>query len=284
VRNKLILSIFFVGLAIFSPLTNAWNAVGHMVIAKIAYDQLTPEVRNKVDALVVNLATEYPEIKNFTQMAPWPDQLRAQKIDSYTHWHYIDNAFSTDGTALKNLSDTDNVLWAIDKIKPVLQNEQANPYERARFLAFLVHIVGDIHQPLHTVSRISLAHPDGDQGGNLFVVNMNLPAHKKTPSNLHRVWDEGLGFFVGGDSMENIAALAEKITATYPKNYFGNQISDINLKDWTDEGMNSASSFVYNTLEGQVLSAAYIADGQAIAEQKAALAGYRLAELLNKLF
>src|SRR5688572_28964202 len=91
---------------LLSSNTFAWNAVGHMLVAKIAYDRLQPNVRIKVDAMVNDLAKEYPYITNFTQLGPWPDMLKSQHIDSFTHWHYIDVAFSNDGTQPgKNLID-----------------------------------------------------------------------------------------------------------------------------------------------------------------------------------
>src|SRR3989344_5767009 len=121
----------------FSCNCYAWNELGHMVIANIAYQQLQPVTREKVDIMTTNLSKEYPAISNFMQMAPWADTLHSQKIETYTHWHYIDIPFSTDGTPIKNIIDTDNVLWAISQIIPVVQNQQANIYERARFLAFL---------------------------------------------------------------------------------------------------------------------------------------------------
>ena len=103
-------------------------------------------------------------------MGPWPDTLRGQKIELYTRWHYTNLAFSADGTPLKNTVDTDNAVWAINHLLPIIGNTKANRFERARSLAFLVHIVGDLHQPLHSITRISAAHPEGDHGGNLYFI------------------------------------------------------------------------------------------------------------------
>ena len=192
---KLLLqSLSFILIPIFlfwTPLlAYAWNPLGHMVVANIAYQNLEPQVQKKVDRLVTHFSVEYPNMASFLQMAYWPDTLHAQKIETFTHWHYIDVAFSNDGSELKNLVDTDNIVWAINNIKPVIKYKYTNAFERARFLAFLIHIVGDIHQPLHTVSYISAAYPNGDQGGNLYFIR-----YQNERIKLHRFWDSGLGVF-----------------------------------------------------------------------------------------
>ena len=280
-KSLFALSVSFL-LGIFFPLTcHAWNAVGHILVARIAYDQLKPDVRTKVDKIVQDLAYEYPKIINFTQIASWPDELRAQKIESFTHWHYINNAFSDDNTPVKNINDTDNVVWAIGEIEPVVKNNKANSFERARFIAFLVHLVGDIHQPLHTVSRITAAHPEGDKGGNLFVIK--LLANRAQTTNLHAIWDNGLGLFDGELNAENMNRLEDEITTLYSPQFFGEEINDLNPQDWAVEGMKLSTTFVYNTSENQYPNTEYISTGQQIVKQKIALAGYRLAALLNQL-
>lgn len=261
--------------------SSAWNSVGHMVVAKIAYDRLTPTVRTKVDNIVASLSKEYPNITRFEQIGFWPDTLRYQKIELFSHWHYIDYAFSDDGTPVKNLIDTDNIVWAINKIEPVVKNERANPYERARFLAFLVHLVGDIHQPLHTVSRISAAFPDGDRGGNLFPIKYKMGNVRI--KNLHQLWDGGVGTFETSPDPSAISELATNITTHYPATFFGQRTKDLNPENWAKEGYTIAKTVIYKTTENETPLAGYITTNQHTAEQCAALAGYRLAELMNQL-
>src|SRR5665811_1184861 len=80
-----------------SPISYAWNALGHMVIAEIAYQHVKPETKKKIDNLMNYFQQEYPSVKSFQQLAVWPDSLRSQKIEMFTHWHYIDVPFSTNG-------------------------------------------------------------------------------------------------------------------------------------------------------------------------------------------
>ena len=269
---------YFFSLFVFPITSEAWNALGHMVIANIAYQKLNETPHNKIEMLNRYFQDEYPEMISFLQMSYWPDTLHAQKIETFTHWHYIDIPFSEDGTPLKNITDTDNAAWAVNTMEPILQNKYTNPYEAARFLAFFTHIVGDMHQPLHNVSRLSNAYPDGDRGGNLFFIRFN-----NARINLHQLWDRGLGEFDSEINNENIAMLSKKITERYPENYFGDRVNDLDPQNWAKEGMENARKYVYVTPENQIPNPDYIEAGRQITEQEVALAGYRLAKLLNQM-
>lgn len=268
-----------VALVLLPSLTFAWNATGHMVIANIAYEQLDPIVKQKIDDLVDKMHQQYADIYNFVDMATWADNLRSQRIDVYAHWHYADYAFSSDGTPIKNLLDTDNAVYVMKSIQLVVKNEKANPYERARFLAFFEHVVGDLHQPLHTVSNISSQNPDGDKGGNAYYVRYN-----GQKANLHYLWDSGLGVFSRDPTPQNIKEISDDITQRYPEAFFGKRADDLSIDTMTKEGMDNAKQYVYSVPMNDTISEQYVSTGQQIAEQQAAIAGYRLAKLLELLF
>ena len=278
-----VLAKLFISLVIITVSCHgyAWNALAHMVIADIAYEQLKPDVRKKVDIMVADLSQEYPDINQFSHIAPWPDKLRSQRIELYTHWHYINLAFSDDGTALKDMSDTDNAVWAINALLPIISNPKANPHERARSLAFLVHIVGDLHQPLHAITRISAAHPDGDHGGNLYYIK--YPAVKPQKISMHKLWDQGTDLFTMPVSDSNAASLSAFIVNLFPYEYFGELVNDLASDHWANEGLAISSSFVYSTPPNVVPDTSYLQTAKQVAEQRAALAGYRLANILNKI-
>jgi len=263
----------------FLPITSfAWNAQGHMVVTQIAYEQLNATAKQKVDDLVYYFAKEYPSTPTLLHMSVWPDAIRSQKIDIFARWHYIDVPFSDDRTALGHTISTDNASWALNNVKNVVKNERANAYERARFLAFTIHIVGDLHQPLHTVTRVTAARPEGDRGGNSFTLEIN-----RYRTNLHRVWDGGVGALAKGTDMSEVRETATDIMARYPQSQFGDKTSDLTTKTWEKEGMKNATTYVYNTKEGEPASNSYITNGKRIAEAELALAGYRLGNLLNSL-
>ena len=266
-------------LTTFSYSTYAWNALGHMVVADIAYLNLSPAAQKKVDSLVGVLNQEYPEMKLFLNIAYWPDYIRSQRIESFTHWHYIDNPLRVDSTRAKaGMIDTDNAVWAVNTMKMVVKNDHANPYDRARFLSFMTHIVADLHQPLHTVSLVSVIHPDGDRGGNAYRVK-----YRNTNTSVHKLWDSGLGAFDGSANADNAMAISIAIRAAYPKSMFGDKVDDLNPTDWATEGMENAKKYAYNTPEYQEVTNDYMVAGRKVAEQEAALAGYRLAAMLNQL-
>jgi len=273
-------SIFIILWTILLP-CYAWNALGHEIVAAIAYQNLKPNVKKKVNEMATVLSQEYPSITSFVQMAPWPDSLRSQKIEIYTHWHYIDHYFSTDGTPITTAPDTDNVVFALNQMEPILSNTHANPYDQARILAFFVHCVGDIHQPLHTTSRVSATYPKGDLGGNLYYVYYPT---QNTTTSLHTLWDNGFNFLSGEVTDENASSIAHTITALYPESYFGNKANDLYPEDWANEGTNLAIKITYQTPEYEVPSTDYQGLGTQTVEQQLALAGYRLAHLLNTLY
>lgn len=259
----------------------AWWDVGHKLVAKIAYSKLKPEVKTQVDKLVAVLAKDYPSMADFSDMAAWPDELREQQIEAYTHWHYIDTMISLDGTPITTAPDTDNADWAITQIEPVVKNANANPSERARFLAFLVHIVGDLHQPLHNVSLVSKNHPEGDEGGNLYTILDPNDASKTM--GLHTLWDGNNGEFAN-EKHPDIAKIYTTIISQYPESYFGTKVHDLSPDHWTQEGIKLSKDTVYTTKENETPDAQYLSSMNKIAYQQIALAGYRLANLLNTLF
>ena len=277
--------LFFFALTFLATLlpinSYSWNAMGHMVIANIAYQNIKPEVRDKVDQLVGNLNKEYPEMSTFLHLAYWPDAIRSQRIETFTHWHYIDLPYSIDGTKTRDdVIDTDNAVWAVQRIQVIVKNQRANPYDRARFLSFLTHIVGDLHQPLHTVTLFSAAHPNGDKGGNQYSIQMNGKR-----MNTHSLWDSGVGVFAGknGRAVDHAKELAVTLMQLYPANMFGERVADLDPQHWAQEGLENAKKYVYSTPENQTPSTHYMTTGKQVAEQQVVLAGYRLANLLNAL-
>ncbi len=130
---------------------------------------------------------------------------------------------------------------------------------------------------MHTVSNITRQNPDGDRGGNSYTI-----IYKNSKSNLHKLWDSGVGIFEGSNSLDHVDDLAQKIMNKYPQSYFGSKAKDLNSDDWAKEGVENAKNYVYTTPQDKTPTDNYLTTGQEIAEQQAALAGYRLANVLNQ--
>ncbi len=103
--------------------------------------------------------------------------------------------------------------------------------------------------------------------------------------NTHSLWDSGVGSFESKNdrATDHAKELAVTIMQTYPASSFGAQVDDLDAEHWAHEGFENAKKYVYSTPENQAPSAAYLTTGRQVAEKQAALAGYRLANLLNTL-
>lgn len=280
-RLSMSLKHIIIILFLFSSPLFAWNSVGHRVIAQIAYDQLTPIAKEKVDALTAVLFhSKYPEAR-FLKAATWPDSIRKQ-MPQYTSWHYIDLPFVKDN-AHSFSPHTENVVTEIANAETIVANSANTDARRAQYLSFLIHFVGDIHQPLHCVTLYSAQFPKGDKGGNRYLI------HTAIASNLHAYWDEGLGLFysVPGNyqfrynQVENIAT---QWMAQYPAADFGAQLQDLSAATWAQESYKIATTFVYQAQLNATPSQSYVQQGQIIVRKQVVLAGDRLAAVLNKLF
>ena len=259
----------------------AWSDAGHGAIANIAYRHLTPEVRAKVDKLL-KTGVE-PRYHGLAMMSFWADEVRGSDDRP---WHYINIHFRTDGKPVTNEPLDQNVVWAVNRFKARLADESLSAEQRAEAFRYLVHFVGDAHQPLHNVARDTDAHPAGDRGGNEFAVvpGNGLPDWN---TNLHRVWDSGCGAFAlpmraGEDGfVERAQELADAIARLHSRSDLAGEVRNLDPEAWIQTGAAIAITSAYVTDEGGTPTTLYLRNGQRICMRRAALAAYRLAEILN---
>ena len=163
--------------------------------------------------------------------------------------------------------------------------------DRAEALRFLVHFVGDVHQPLHATARDSVAHPEGDRGGNDFDI-LSPPLFRgvpRLPKNLHALWDAGVGLFrydatpLTAETRRQIAVQAETLTAALPRPMFWRELRRERPDEWAKESFEGAKRVAYRLPENSMPTDAYLRDAQALAARRVVLAGYRLADLINRL-
>src|ERR1051325_2691799 len=267
-----------------------------MMVASIAHDRLNPRAKTEADRLLaidINPARVTARSTTFITAAHWADDVRP--LAGFTNtadFHFIDYPFSMDGTLLPaDLPKPENVVKALDDYVGVLKGG-ANDQEKAEALRFVIHLVGDIHQPLHCASRVSQAFPEGDRGGNeFFIVGINSQG-KRQKVKLHSFWDEGIGSFprMGAHfkppPIEEVTAGANDILAKCPGSEGGwtNGVP-VGYEKWAQESSAIAEQFVYKDLvEGQMPGADYMKAATAIAQKRVAWAGYRLAALLNAIW
>jgi hypothetical protein len=278
-----------------------------MVVAQVAYLRLTPAAKARVDALLLTppgkrpfvfLCAGYytPETCEKTydpvQIAVWMDDFRGDSLnDPYASWHYIDFRPIFDGIPERTNAgaEPENVLSRINWAMNTLRKGTGSNKTDAETLGFLYHLVGDVHQPLHAATRYTAANPNGDQGGNFFKIQMPPEAHI---SNLHAFWDAAGGAFgfvspkrpLDQAGKDRMLALAREVMKEFPAEAVP-EWKNLDPHDWVIESNDLARQVVYkNISEGETPSKAYTDAAQKLSRKRLAIAGYRLAGVLNALF
>jgi len=288
------------------PPAFGWHDTGHMLVSQIAYLGLTPEARARVDKLLVTPADKRPYIhlcagyysaqtceKTYdpVTIGVWMDDFRGDSLNEhYAPWHYINyNPFFDGIPARPNVGpEPENVMsrlyWAINTLRAGTGRERTD----AEVLGFLYHLVGDVHQPLHTSTRYTAAKPDGDAGGNGF----SIEAPRGTNySNLHSFWDAAAGEFGESPRRPLDAATRERLRRTAEALIKEHPVAstpgarDLDPHTWVVESNQLARRQVYpGAAEGQAPSPEYTQRARRLSRQRIALAGHRLAGVLNSLF
>ena len=284
----------------------AWSATGHMIIATIAYRDLSPQLQKKY----LTILASHPDFQVwkgsykgnldegaylFMRASVWADELKKDRGNPETHaaWHYINMPLIPPAFPLRDApkpTAKGDIMTAIALNRDVLASASARVQDRAVALAWLIHLIGDLHQPLHTTALIVGAYkaPYGDKGGNGFYVRPSERAKK--PISLHVFWDGLLGTSKNYGAAYREALLLEREHARSSMSEFLQRSAP---RDWMLESRQIAIDEVYlrGTLRGSskrttpasVVPPSYRSNAKAIAERRAALAGYRLGALLTHL-
>lgn len=160
----------------------AWGGDGHRIVANIAEAHLTPAAKAQVQLLL--------DGAHLADVASWADEVRRDR-PATSRWHYVDIPYEASSyDAARDCQATDHgdcVIAEIARAEKVLGDLSASKNERAEALKFLVHFVGDMHQPLHSIERNDPVTGNGDRGGNEVHITFF-----GAPANLHGVWDSGI--------------------------------------------------------------------------------------------
>jgi hypothetical protein len=164
----------------------AWWDDGHVIVARIAEAQLTPDARAAIKDLLGENREGERNISD-VRICTWADLIRSsgqlnRKYPKNDTWHYINIEIKTKQEDFKPDPDGNDVLGAIERFKKVLKDPKAAKDDRKEALFFVVHFIGDMHQPLHTGNR------EDDRGGNSQPIKSVL-GKPEDRLNLHKVWD-----------------------------------------------------------------------------------------------
>jgi hypothetical protein len=226
----------------------------------------------------------------------WADDVRTQHGAQHGGpWHYVNFPFKPDGeppSIEPKPPDPVNTLSAINEKQRILSSE-APPDQRAIALAWLFHLVGDVHQPLHTAQMFTRDYPDGDRGGNEICVRV---AADRTPLNLHALWDR---LITSTNNVSRLRRIATELRTSFPRTELL-ELASLEPNVWAKESYGIAVDVAYHrgavrgTPKGQandcrqvidaaILPPGYVSAARRIADRKIILAGYRLADLLNQI-
>jgi hypothetical protein len=242
----------------------AWGPEGHRLIARMAQDRLTPPAAARVAATLAPGET-------IASMASWADDIRPARKETEP-WHFIDIEITSSGLDMKrDCPAAGCVVRKIEEFRKRWRDETLSPAERREALLFLVHFVGDMHQPLHCADN-------HDRGGNDRKVEFE-GAHM----NLHRLWDSALldrlppevQLFATLEGAITLADQAEWIRGT--------------VEIWAGESFEVARQVVYGALpkapQGAVvhLNGSYERIADPVIQRQVEKAAVRLAAILNEM-
>jgi hypothetical protein len=257
---------------------SAWEGRAHQLVADLAYERLTPTTRSEVDRLIATQSANVQGcmIENFARASTWPDCVRRRS--GYTHtapFHFINVPITGRATVQGHCPDAGCITEAIRRYERTLANRHAPDRERLEALAFLTHLIADLHQPLHVSNNC-------DRGGN--AIDVILPSGA-TP-DLHEAWDDHLARnAMRGQGRSAISVLVRQNAARW---------SGGDVETWTLEGNEIARRFAYGALPvrlrcGEALEApltlsnGYVEQSVPIIRQQLARAVVRLSARLNAL-
>ena len=298
----------------FSGAAFGWDDVGHKTTAYIAWQRMSPAAREAVikilraapedshlSAFYMNYGAE-PEamrkLEYFMLTATWADIVRdrafenRQKKYHKSNWHYDDTFWKQVGNKaelLKGFEEGGVAVARLNEFDKVIRSADASDKDKAIAIAWIMHLTGDLHQPLHTSARVTDTEPKGDQGANLFLLTPEGTPREKQ-QNLHWFWDSIVSRNVPlkGDTCEAdyIESIAKSIMKKVP---FASVSSSLNLgafDKWQEESfaLNPTDVFTPDLVRFKTPSEKYKKHAFAVAQRRLALAGYRLGETLNRVF
>lgn len=255
----------------------AWSGLGHRLVGDLAAQRLTPAARAQVETLLAGESD--PTLGG---IASWADALRdidPPRFRATSRWHYINARGGGCGfDVARDCPNGDCAVAAIEVQRRILADREAPLAARRDALKFIVHFVGDLHQPLHAGNR-------EDQGGNGFQVSLRTDlvpeayarsnyANGVMGTNLHSVWDYYILASRGLDAQQYAARLRKRM----PKVAAGRQGAPL---EWARESCGLIDAHHVYPQE-HVMDRGYLDAMRPLAEQRVKLAAARLAAVLNE--
>jgi hypothetical protein len=304
---KRLLSLFgMVSALLFAQPVFAWNKAGHMVSGAIAYAELQrespttvrrvvavlrqhPDYEERWQPLLAQVPAEDRDLYLFMLAARWPDDAREEHDFDHPTWHYVNFPYKPGqpNTTPTVPSDEENILTAFHHNSAIAHGRN-HPRDRAVALCWVFHLIGDVHQPLHTTKLVTdqFPLPEGDRGGTRFYIRVRPSS---STISLHKLWDD---LILGSERFQSVRNRATRIRLqpSHSRGAFP-QLADTRFDDWALKEsfvLSKQQAYRNGTLrgskdknDGEVLPSDYVSTVKPIAESQIMLAGYRLADFLK---
>jgi hypothetical protein len=239
---------------------SAWGVTGHRVVGQIAENHLTPQAAQAVRDLL--------GFDSLAEASNWADEVRSSDLWRHTTtWHYVNFATGEHDYETAKKNPEGDAVTAMRWCETTLRDPASGRDAKIAALKFLVHLVGDIHQPLH-------AGRAEDRGGNLTEVYWLFD---KEPTNLHRVWDSGL------IDAENLSFTEWTRFLDHPSDAEIREWQSSDSVAWANESRR-LSERCYDFDQSQPLAFSYLTAHLPLVKQRLLQAGIRLAGKLNAIF
>jgi hypothetical protein len=258
-RATVFACLLFLAIVSLPSQARAWGCEGHQVIALLAERHLTSNalaMAKKILAdspidLTLDRYCKERKTDPLADASTWPDDMRSLRPET-APWHYVDIPLGTTRRDVEKFCDPKEgcVTQAIREELAVLRSANSNPKDRADALRFLIHFVGDLHQPLHAATN-------NDEGGNCVPVaffdtvpQLRNPQSESYAPNLHGVWDTNiLERATTGKTVDQVAA---DLDATYRGKMARWQKGSPNIDTWVWESYILAKNNVYGKLPTRI--------------------------------
>jgi hypothetical protein len=312
-QKRFLAGVLVVLLVSCARLSLAWNKPGHMVSGAIAYAELqhtNPQILVRVVTALkthphfettwmprlqrLGLFLEEQELYLFMFAARWSDDIRGDPALDHEMWHYINLPYKPEeqpATVHTVDPPAENILSAYQNSLDTLRSSASTTADKARALCWVFHLVGDVHQPLHTVALFTTQYPTakGDRGGTRFYIRACEGAGT---ISLHTFWDN---LILGSERFQSVRnrATALRLRPEHARPQLP-ELAETRFEEWAkQESFTLAKEKTYRNgqlkggtdkNQGEVLPTDYIPTVKPIAERRIVLAGYRLADVLKQLF
>ncbi|WP_461538467.1 S1/P1 nuclease [Spongorhabdus nitratireducens] len=266
----------------------AWYDVGHMVAAQITWERLNEPAKKEINRLLRILGDAEPAMTDFVQASTWMDQQNGRGLSIFSSWHFIDQPYVVDPPRQLPAYNPNNAVTLASEAIKTLRNPRASDFAKALMLRSLMHVMVDLFQPMHVVSRFSKAAPHGDNGGTGFRIKpVNWEGEQIT--SLHRLWDAGVMAlpkvrWFDDDWKNKSKELADKVRSKVDVKVLPKLAID-NPQEWANYSYSIAIKHAYSGVRnnGEV-SSRYIEEGGRISLSQLVLAATLQALLFNSIW